>query len=167
MTAPASRSIGGLALWLAVTFIAAAIGSLASAGSGTFYGALAKPSWAPPASVFGPVWTMLYLMMAVAAWLVWRERHRVASTARAALALYLAQLLLNALWTWLFFAWNRGAISFADIVVLWALISATMVLFWRVRPVAGMLLAPYLLWVTYAAALNFSAWRMNPGVLGG
>lgn len=153
-------------MWLAITFVAAAVGSLASGGSGNLYGELAKPSWAPPSWVFGPAWTALYVLMAVAAWLVWRERRGNHSRIRLALGVYLAQLVLNALWTWLFFAWNRGAMSFIDIAVLWVLIVVMILLFWRVRAVAGILLLPYLLWVSYAAALNLSTWRMNPGVLG-
>lgn len=160
------RNVVGLVMWLAITFVAAAVGSLASGGSGNFYGELVKPSWAPPSSVFGPVWTALYLLMGFAAWLVWRERHGRRGSPGLALGLYVVQLVLNALWTWLFFAWNRGAMSFVDICALWVLIVLVLTLFWRVRPIAGMLLVPYLLWVSYAAALNFSSWQLNPSILG-
>jgi tryptophan-rich sensory protein len=79
--------------------------------------------------------------------------------------LFLLQLVFNALWSWLFFAWNLGVLALADIVVLWILIAATLVSFWRVRPVAGVLLMPYLLWVSFAAILNYSLWQLNPQVL--
>lgn len=107
---------------------------------------------------------MLYALMGIAAWLVWRcggFRNN-----QQALTLFLVQLALNALWSWLFFAWHRGAFAFTDIVVLWLFIAATLVSFWRVRPLAGALLIPYLLWVSFAALLNYSVWQLNPQVLG-
>jgi len=161
---PMSRQISGLAGWLIVTFIAAAIGAAASVEASSFYRQLVQPQWAPPPSVFGPVWTTLYLLMGIAAWLVWRVDGWRA--ARGALTLYLLQLGLNALWSWLFFGWHRGALAFADIILLWLLIVATVITFWRVRPLAGALLVPYLLWVSFAAALNYVVWRLNPGILG-
>jgi tryptophan-rich sensory protein len=100
------------------------------------------------------------MSMAVAAWLVWRERGF--ARARGALGLFLAQLALNALWSWLFFAWHRGALAFADIIVLLALIVATMVSFAKIRQLAGWLLAPYLAWVSFATLLNYSVWQRNP-----
>ena len=124
----------------------------------------ARPEWAPPSSVFGPVWTVLYALMGIAAWLVWRERHTPGS--RRALLLFGAQLVLNTLWSWLFFAWHQGGLAFLDIVVLWLLIVLTIVDFWRIRPLAGALLLPYLAWVTYAAGLNLAVWRLNPQLLG-
>jgi benzodiazapine receptor len=158
------KQFAGLLGWLVASFIAAAVGGAASIRAGSFYVQLDRPGWAPPSNVFGPVWTVLYLMMAVAAWLVWRERGFRA--ARTALSLFLVQLALNALWSWLFFAWRRGGPAFADIVVLWVLIVATLVTFWRIRPLAGALLVPYLAWVTFAAALNYSIWQRNPQILG-
>src|SRR5262245_33528836 len=110
----------GLAGWLVLTFAAAGIGALATATAGEFYGQLVRPSWAPPASVFGPVWTVLYALMAVAAWLVWRARGFAG--ARGALVLFVVQLAANSLWSWLFFAWRRGDLAFAEILVLWVLI---------------------------------------------
>jgi tryptophan-rich sensory protein len=147
-----------------VSFLAAALGGAASIEAGPFYGQLARPDWAPPAAIFGPVWTVLYLLMGVAAWLVWQVGGWRA--ARAALTLFLVQLAFNALWSWLFFGWHLGALAFVDILLLWALIVATLVSFWRIRPLAGGLLAPYLLWVSFAAALNYSVWRLNPQLLG-
>lgn len=158
------KALLGLAGWLVVAFAAAAIGAAASVGAGPFYDQLVRPEWAPPAGVFGPVWTVLYALMGIAAWLVWRAAGFRA--ARMALTLFFAQLALNALWSWLFFGWHRGALAFADILVLWALIVATVLSFWKIRPLAGALLVPYLLWVTFACGLNYSVWRLNPQVLG-
>lgn len=157
---------GGLVLWPGITFVAAAIGALASGNADSFYGELVQPEWAPPASLFGPVWSVLYLLMGIAAWLVWRERRFLQADVTLALGFFVAQLVLNSLWSWLFFAWHDGALAFADIGALWVLIVVTLVLFWRVRRLAGVLLLPYLIWVSFAAALNFSTWRMNPGLLG-
>jgi tryptophan-rich sensory protein len=164
---PASRTASnllGLAGWAALTFAAAAIGSIASLDAGEFYRSLDRPAWAPPASLFGPVWTLLYAMMALAAWLVWKARGF--AEARGALALFIAQLGFNALWSWLFFAWRQGALALADIALLWILVAATIVAFWRVRPLAGALLVPYLAWISFAAALNLSVWQRNPAALG-
>jgi tryptophan-rich sensory protein len=102
--------------------------------------------------------------MAIAAWLVWRSGGFRSN--RIALLLFLVQLAPNAIWSWLFFAWRRGALAFADILFLWVLIVATLVCFWRVRPLAGALLTPYLLWVSFASALNYYLWQLNPQVLG-
>lgn len=150
--------------WLVVSFIAAAIGGAASIDAGPFYAQLVRPEWAPPSSIFGPVWTVLYALMGIAAWLVWRVGGFRA--ARTALTLFLGQLAVNALWSWLFFAWHRGALAFADILCLWALIVATLIGFWRVRPLAGALLVPYLVWVSFASALNYFIWQLNPEILG-
>ena len=155
--------VRGLLVWLAVTAVAAAIGSIAAANSREFYESLQRPDWAPPGSVFGPVWTVLYLAMAVAAWMVWKARNYVG--ARVALLAYVVQLALNALWTWLFFAWHQGALAFVGVVLLWIAVAITMNLFRRVRPVAGTLLIPYLAWVTFATALTYAVWKANPGVL--
>jgi tryptophan-rich sensory protein len=162
-TATAAPSWLGLAGWIAASLAAAAVGGIASAGAGSFYAELEKPAWAPPAWLFGPVWTTLYVLMGIAAWLVWRERGWAG--ARGALLLFVAQLACNALWTWLFFAWRRGGLALAEIVLLAALIVATMVAFARVRTLAAALLAPYLLWVVFATALTAAVWRRNPGLL--
>lgn len=163
-TAAPRRPWIGLAGWLVLTFIAAAVGSFASLDAREFYGQLTKPSWAPPAWLFAPAWSLLYLLMAVAAWLVWRERGW--RGARGALALYVVQLAANALWTWLFFAWRQGFFAFAEILVLWLLVAATAVAFARIRRTAGALLLPYLAWVSYATALAYASWKLNPALLG-
>lgn len=157
------KQILGLPIWLVVTFSASAVGALASIQANSFYGQLAQPAWAPPPWIFGPVWTVLYAMMGIAAWLVWR--HGGFGPNRRALTLFLLQLALNALWSWLFFTWNLGFVALVDVVVLWLLIAATLVSFWRVCPPAGGLLLPYLLWVSFASVLNFSLWRLNPQIL--
>lgn len=158
-----TQQLAGLVAWLVVAFAAAAVGAVASVQAASFYSQLVRPDWAPPPGVFGPVWSVLYAMMGVAAWLVWREpkegRHALP------LALFVAQLAVNALWSWLFFAWHLGAAAFADVLLLFALIAATIIAFWRVRPLAGLLLLPYLAWVGFASALTWSVWQGNPGVL--
>lgn len=160
---PIRTQIVGLLGWLALCLGAAAIGGLASANAGDFYQILIRPDWAPPAWLFAPVWSALYLMMAVAAWLVWRARgFRLAKTA---LALFISQLIANALWTWLFFAWRQGALAFGEILLLWLLILCTVIAFWRVRWIAGALLLPYLAWVSFACALTYAIWQRNHGLL--
>jgi tryptophan-rich sensory protein len=158
------KQILGLAGWLVVSFAASAVGAVASIQAKSFYSQLVQPGWAPPPGIFGPVWTVLYALMGIAAWLVWRSGGFGSN--RQALTLFLLQLAFNALWSWLFFTWNLGVLALADIVVLWILIVATLVSFWRVRPIAGVLLIPYLLWVSFATILNFSLWQLNPQVLG-
>ena len=160
-TKPAVASWLGLAGWIGISLAAGAIGGLASVRASSFYTQLSRPEWAPPSWLFGPVWTVLYVLMGIAAWLVWRERGWAG--ARGALTLFLVQLAANALWTWLFFAWREGGLALAEIMLLAALIVATMIAFARVRRVAALLLAPYLLWVLYATALTMAIWRANPG----
>ena len=161
---PMWKQLFGLLGWLAVTFAAAALGGFASATAGDFYQQLARPAWAPPSWLFAPAWTLLYILMGVSAWLVWRERGF--RHARIALLLFLAQLAVNALWTWLFFVWRLGALALVEILLLWVLILCTVVAFWRVRPVAGALLLPYLAWVAFASALTYAVWQRNPALLG-
>ncbi|WP_432591833.1 TspO/MBR family protein [Stenotrophomonas maltophilia] len=153
----------GLLGWGVVTFAAAAVGAWASTSAASFYATLALPAWAPPASVFGPVWSLLYAMMAIAAWVVWRERGW--RNAQPALVLYLVQLAVNALWSWLFFGWKLGALAFVDILVLITLVCATIVAFARLQRGAAVMLLPYLAWISFASALNFAVWRANPGLL--
>ncbi len=158
------KQIVGLVAWLIVSFTAAVIGGAASIQAGPFYSQLVRPEWAPPSSIFGPVWTVLYALMGIAAWLVWRAGDFRAT--KLPLTLFLVQLALNALWSWLFFGWHHGALAFAGILLLWALIVATLIAFWSIRRLAGALLVPYLLWVSFASALNYAVWQLNPQVLG-
>lgn len=153
----------GLIIWLVVSLATGAVGALATREAREFYGGLVRPSWAPPGWLFGPVWTVLYLLMGVAAWLVWRNGGW--SGASTALALFVVQLVVNAAWSWIFFAWRRGAFAFADIVLLVALIVATLVAFGRVERLAALLLIPYLAWVLFASALTYAIWRGNPDQL--
>lgn len=152
------RSAFALAGWLLLCFAAAALGSQFSPGD--WYASLRKPPWNPPDWLFGPVWTALYTMMAVAAWLVWRQGGW--NKQRKPLLLFLAQLVLNAAWTPLFFGLRRPDVAFAAIALLWLAIAATLLAFRPVSRAAAWLLAPYLAWVSFAAALNFTLWRLNP-----
>jgi translocator protein len=149
--------------WLALIvlivacFAVAGLGGMATTPSiPNWYACLAKPSWTPPSWLFGPVWSFLYLSMAVAAWLVWRK-----GNAQVPLILFAVQLAFNLAWSWLFFGLHSPGAGFVDIVLLWVAIAATMLAFWRRSPVAGMLFVPYLAWVSFAAVLNFAIWRLN------
>ena len=143
--------------FVVVRFAAAALGGVTTAGSvRDWYPTLVKPAWNPPAWIFGPVWTVLYLAMAVAAWLVWR---RVGWG--AALVWFALQLALNATWSPVFFGMHQIGLALVNIVLLWLAIAGTMVAFWKVTPVAGWLFVPYLAWVSFATALNFVLWRLN------
>lgn len=150
-------------LWIGLSMLTGVIGGLASLDAATFYAQLDRPSWAPAASLFGPVWTVLYLMMGVAALLVSRSGQE---GSRRALTLFAIHLPVNALWSWLFFYWKSGAGSFACIIVLWLMIAMVIALFARVRPISAALLVPYLAWVTFAVALNYAVWQRNPLLLG-
>lgn len=147
-------ALGG---WLALCFSAASLGAIFLPGE--WYAALKKPVWNPPGWIFGPVWTALYAMMAVAAWLV-GQRDGVTAQRRP-LALFLTQLALNAAWTPLFFGLHRPDLAFAAIVLLWLMLAATLAAFRPVSRVAAWLLAPYLVWVSFATALNYVLWRLN------
>lgn len=160
--APAARA-GAFLAWLVLVSIAAAVGALATRDAPGFYAQLAKPAWAPPAAVFGPVWSVLYLLMAIAVWRVGCEKR--AAGRLVALGLFLAQLGANALWSWLFFGWRLGAFAFAEVLLLLGLVVATAVAFWRIHRPAGALLLPYVAWVGFASALTWAVWRGNPQLL--
>ena len=147
---------GWVLLSLAVGSIA---GRLSRPSVRDWYAGLRKPSFSPPNWLFAPVWTGLYILMGVAAWLVWRQ---LASELRTdALLWFLVQLGLNFLWSLIFFRWHAIAGALGEISFLWLAILATMVLFWEVRPLAGWLMLPYLLWVSFATALNLAIFRLN------
>ena len=168
------KSWGPLAIALSVPFLAAAIGSVATESSvNTWYRRLKKPSWNPPRWIFAPVWSTLYVLMGLASWLVWRK-HDASSFAwfkwfhqkneqevTGALRLYGVQLVLNALWSILFFGFRRLDWALAEVVVLWTMILTTLARFYRIDARAGWLLVPYQAWVTFATFLNFTVWRMN------
>lgn len=146
-----------LLLWILLCFTAAAGGGFVMTGD--WYAMLSKPTWNPPSWVFGPVWTLLYLMMGVSAWLVWKEGGFAQQ--RKPLTVFLVQLVLNAIWTPLFFGTHELGIAFAEILLLWLAILATILAFRRVSTTAAWLLVPYLLWVSFASVLNATLWWMN------
>jgi tryptophan-rich sensory protein len=159
---PRSPLRDGLILlgWLIACFSVAALGGWWTAQSvRDWYPTLIKPSWNPPSWVFGPVWTVLYAMMAVAAWLVSRQSGEV--SVRGPILLFTAQLGLNLAWSAIFFGWQRPGAAFAEILALWLTIAATVLAFRRVHRAAAALLLPYWLWVSFAAALNGTIWRLN------
>ncbi len=151
-----ARSLTALTGFILATFCAPLLGIFAKPG--LWYAALNKPSWNPPSWIFAPVWTSLYLLMAVAAWLVWKKAgwHR-------ALFAYLIQLTLNAAWTPIFFGAHQLGWALAEIILMWLAIILTMRSFFLISKPAGWMLVPYLAWVSFAAFLNFTLWRMNPG----
>lgn len=156
-----SYQLVGLLGCLLLVFGVAAVGAVASVNAPGFYAELSKPAWAPPAGVFGPVWSMLYCLMGISVWLVWRSPLR----SRGALTLFGAQLAANALWSWLFFAWHQGALATVDVLLLLVLIVLAMRAFWKSSRLAAILMLPYLFWVSFASALTWSVWQSNPGLL--
>ena len=149
-----------LALFLFICLGTAGLGAAwTNLSVGDWYTTLQKPSWNPPNWLFGPVWTLLYIGMAVAAWLVWQNKGF--GGARLPLLLFGIQLLLNAIWSALFFGLRSPGLALADILLLWLAIVATVVTFARTSTWAAALLLPYLAWVSFATALNWTIWRMN------
>lgn len=147
---------------LLVAFSAAAIGSTATIPNlEPWYASLTKPSWNPPNAVFGPVWSTLYTLMGIAAWLVWRRGGTDGVNVRVPLTWFLLQLALNALWSWLFFGWHRVGLAFLEVLLLGLAILATILSFRRVSSLAAILLVPYLLWVSFASILNLAIARLN------
>lgn len=154
-------SILALIASILISQLAGVIGSVFTASSvKTWYRTLDKPPFNPPGWVFGPVWTALYTLMGVAAWLVWRKGW-VTPGVRAALGVFAVQLVLNGLWSYLFFGLRSPFAAFVELVILWAAIALTVILFFRVSGAAGWLLIPYIAWVSFAGVLNFSIWRLN------
>lgn len=143
-----------LAVFIALCVGAAMFG--ATFRPGEWHAALVKPPWNPPNWVFAPVWSLLYLMIAVSGWLIWRV-----DTASPAMVLWFIQLVLNAAWSWLFFGLHRMDLGFYDIVLLWFAILGFMLAAWPVSALASLLFIPYWLWVSFAAALNYTIWRLN------
>ncbi|MBG0560289.1 TspO/MBR family protein [Actinoplanes aureus] len=162
MTSHAMRPGRSVSPWLALAgfgaavALAALIGVLGVTGTASEYQSLDRPDWAPPSSVFGPVWTVLYVMIAVSGWLVWRR-----TGWSSALNWYAVQLVLNAAWTPIFFGAGQYGLALLDIVVLWVLIGVTVWRFRPISPLAAGLLLPYWAWVTFATALNTAIWVAN------
>ncbi len=155
---PSSRQRAALLVSLVLVVIVAALGGIASADAAADYGKLAQPGWAPPSYLFGPVWSVLYLLMAVAAWLVWRADPRWSNPAIIA---YGIQLALNLIWSPLFFGLGWRGLALLDILVLDVAVAITITLFWKVHRVAAAMMTPYLGWVLFATALNYSVWTLN------
>jgi tryptophan-rich sensory protein len=154
------RSYLGLLVFLVLCFAVAGIGgAITTPKIGTWYATLVKPSWNPPDWVFGPVWTTLYIFMAVAGWLIWRGKGFTG--AEFPLILFAIQLALNLLWSCIFFGLEKPGIAFFEVLLFWLAIAATMLSFWRISTVAGILFVPYLAWVSFASVLTFTIWRLN------
>lgn len=149
----------GLVVWIAVAFLPASMGYFVQPGA--WYDQLEHPAWTPPSWVFGPVWTLLYLLMGIAAWRVWLRGGFENHASRSALVVFLVHLLFNAAWTGLFFGLHRINLAAVEIVILWLMIAAVIVLFWRCDRLAAALLIPYLMWVTYATTLNIGFAVLN------
>lgn len=155
------RSGVALILFVCLCIGTGFLGSMATSDSvTTWYPTIAKPAWTPPDSVFAPVWTTLFVVMGIAAWLVWRQVG-FNGAGRTAFVAFGLQLGLNLAWSILFFGLERPAAAFIEILLLWVAILATLLIFRRESPLAALLLAPYLGWVTFAALLNFAIWRLN------
>ena len=155
---PAIRDLVGLVAFVLLCFGTSFLGGMVAAPAfREWYVELSKPPWTPPGWMFGPIWTVLYSLMAVAGWTVWRE-----GRSRIAVLLFLLQLALNAAWPWVFFGLRRLDWAFLLIVAMVVAIVATIAAFYRVRRRAAFLLVPYLVWVAFAGALSFAVWRLNP-----
>lgn len=155
-----TRSFVGFCVFLAVCLLTAQFGSMLTRPAiGGWYASLAKPAWTPPNWLFAPVWTTLYVLMAIAAWLIWKDNG--IRGASLALALFAVQLALNIGWSALFFRWHQPGAAFAEILLLWVVVLLTIVAFWKLSPTAGLLLVPYLGWLGFAACLNYAIFRMN------
>jgi translocator protein len=150
----------GLIVLIGICFAVAGIGGAVTTPKiGNWYATLTKPNWNPPDWVFGPVWSILYFCMAVAAWLVWRQDGF--AVAKLPLILFGVQLVLNVLWSCLFFGLRSPGLAILDVLLLWVAIAATMATFWQRSIIAGILFVPYLAWVSFASVLNFAIWRLN------
>ena len=156
-----ARDVGKLVASLAIVYAAAAVGGAVTAPAiGTWYRSLAKPSFNPPNWVFGPAWTVLFTLMGIALFLVWRTSDSTAEVG-SELSIFGVQLVLNVLWSVLFFGLKMPLAALVDIVLLWIAIILTIRSFVRVSRVAGLMLVPYAAWVAFAAALNLAVWRLN------
>lgn len=159
LTAERRPGLGVLFLFLVVTLTVGFLaGAVTTPNIASWYSHLAKPSYNPPNWLFAPVWTSLYVLMAVAAWLVWREK----GFRTPVLGLWLVQLGLNFAWSFIFFGAHAPGPALAELALLWVAIFATLIGFGRIEKPAGWLLIPYLAWVSFAGVLNFWVWQLNP-----
>lgn len=149
--------ISGLIGWLLLSAVIAWFGSQFAADN--WYLELNKPGWTPPGWIFGPVWTILYILMAVAAWLIWRNDRKI--TGKLSLKIYLIKMVCNGLWSYLFFGLHQIGLAFLDIIVLLVLLIWVIILFYKEKKSAGIILIPYLIWVSFASVLNLSIWLLN------
>ena len=155
------KKIISLVIWIVIAFIPGIFGQLfTSPNIPTWYAMLNKPFFNPPNWLFGPVWTLLYLSMGIAAFLVW-EKRKENKAVTAALVIFFAQLLINGLWSMVFFGQHQLLQAFFVIVLLWFLILWTIIKFYKINAFAGLILIPYILWVSFATVLNFSFWMLN------
>lgn len=151
------KKIGGILGWIIICSLPGIFG--AQFEPGTWYELLQKPAWTPPNWLFPVVWPVLYILMGISAWLLWQKKK--VSIYGTEFTWFFMQLLLNALWPWIFFGMHFIATALAEIFLLWIAIAFTVLLFWSRDRLAGILLLPYLLWTSYAAALNFAIWQLN------
>jgi translocator protein len=157
---PPTMKILKVILSIAVVQLTGIIGSVFTTSSiDTWFTTIVKPEWNPPSWVFGPVWIALYTLMGIASFLVWQKKEL--SNVKIALSVYGVQLVLNALWSILFFGLKNPGLAFAEIIVLLIFIIITTILFWRINTVAGILMLPYIAWVTFATFLNYTIWQLN------
>lgn len=160
LSSHSGSSIVGLLAWVGVCVLVGGVsGALTAHAIPTWYAGLVKPSFNPPNWVFGPVWTTLYILMGVAAWIVWLQPH--SATRQIALGCFVTQLALNFFWSLIFFRWHMLGGALVEILLLWLAILATLLFFWQVRTLAGALLLPYLAWVSFASVLNAAIWKLN------
>ncbi|WP_373065068.1 TspO/MBR family protein [Gemmatimonas sp.] len=157
------QSIPSLLAWIVGTSFAAISGAVTAKSANEFYSRLQKPWWAPPGWLFGPAWTILYILMGTAAWRVWRDAGF--GGAQVELSWYAVQLVFNMAYSYLFFVRRAGLVSTIEVVCLWLSVAITLVLFWRRDVIAGVLFVPYLMWVTFATTLTIAVWRRNPTLL--
>lgn len=156
------RKLIPLFVALVLSYTAAALGALGSVSAPEFYALLNRPPWAPPAWLFGPVWSVLYTLIALSSWLLWKK---INFRERLPYVILITQLLANALWSWLFFAWKLGFAAVIEITLIWALIAANIIVFYTRSKMAALLLLPYLCWVSFAAVLAIALWQSNPSLL--
>ncbi|KLO26499.1 peripheral-type benzodiazepine receptor [Mycolicibacter heraklionensis] len=155
---PSAQHLAAFLVSLVLVIVVAALGGVASADAAADYGRLAQPAWAPPSYLFGPVWSALYLLMAVAAWLVWRADPRWTNPAIIA---YGVQLALNLLWSPMFFGLGWRGLALVDILLLDVAVAVTIAAFWKVHRGAALLMVPYFGWILFATALNYAVWSLN------
>jgi translocator protein len=158
-----SKKIATLIVCLIACYSASFIGAIASFDAPEFYISLNKPSWSPPASIFGPVWTALYTMIGISLWLIYTKNSF--SQNKPLFIVFFFQLFLNALWSWIFFSWKMGFASLVEIFILLIFIAINTLLFYNKNKIAGILLIPYFLWVTFATFLTYTLWQLNPTLL--